>query len=438
MVSAREKGFWSIDRLLRDGAVAKEVARVKQSQRTPFADLQRELVDVLDFAVREVPFYADCDPRGGLASFPVINKSTVRTAGADSFGPLAYSNKSHVASTSGSTGTPFRVYHDAFKRKRIAADAIYWGGQAGYALGMPLFHVKVWSKRNRIPLLTRMARNIHPLDVTQCDAGRLAELILAAASGRRDVAIISYGSALEDVARLLDRDHSVRGTKSSSIRSMVSQSEALSEEARAVLQRVLGVLPLGRYGLEELGIVAQQLPGSAGMYRVNAGSVHVEILKEDADRPADPGELGRIVVTDKVNRAQPLIRYDTGDLGSFAVTEGEVDPRWLARIDGRVADRIYDTADRPLPNMFMYRIWWKYPEIMQYQMVQHDRGVYEARLRVAASSFKEASFIRDVKGLVGPSANVAVTYTDEEFVLTSGKRRILVNHYRPTPSESKG
>lgn len=33
----------------------------------------------------------------------------------------------------------------------------------------------------------------------------------------------------------------------------------------------------------------------------------------DSDEPAEPGELGRIVITDLFNYAFPILRYDNGD-----------------------------------------------------------------------------------------------------------------------------
>ena len=43
------------------------------------------------------------------------------------------------------------------------------------------------------------------------------------------------------------------------------------------------------------------------------------VLKLDSDEPAEPGELGRIVVTDYYNKTFPMVRYDTGDTGKMRV-----------------------------------------------------------------------------------------------------------------------
>jgi hypothetical protein len=45
---------------------------------------------------------------------------------------------------------------------------------------------------------------------------------------------------------------------------------------------------------------------------VNADAFLVELLRDG--RPAAPGELGRVMVTDLLGRTLPTIRYETGDL----------------------------------------------------------------------------------------------------------------------------
>src|SRR5699024_9727277 len=71
---------------------------------------------------------------------------------------------------------------------------------------------------------------------------------------------------------------------------------------------------VARYATEELGIIANQCLHTEN-YHVNEGSFIVEVLKKNSNNQVDPGEEGRIIVTDLYSNAMPLIRYDTGDLG---------------------------------------------------------------------------------------------------------------------------
>ncbi|MCP9820361.1 phenylacetate--CoA ligase family protein [Synechococcus sp. Cruz-9H2] len=90
-----------------------------------------------------------------------------------------------------------------------------------------------------------------------------------------------------------------------------SVAELLDKDSRDTIRAGFGVDPTDVYGMTEVGFIAWQCEVHQQMH-VNAELVIVEILGEDG--PAQPGELGRVVVTDLRGRTMPAIRYDTGDL----------------------------------------------------------------------------------------------------------------------------
>jgi phenylacetate-CoA ligase len=67
-----------------------------------------------------------------------------------------------------------------------------------------------------------------------------------------------------------------------------------------------------KYGTSELGTVAAACGRSPGMHLFEDLFV-VELLRHG--QPVPPGEVGRVTVTDLINIAMPLIRYDVGDVG---------------------------------------------------------------------------------------------------------------------------
>jgi hypothetical protein len=50
-------------------------------------------------------------------------------------------------------------------------------------------------------------------------------------------------------------------------------------------------------------------------FHVNSDAVFVEVLDFRSGEPVEPGSAGRVVVTDLLNTAMPIIRYDIGDAG---------------------------------------------------------------------------------------------------------------------------
>lgn len=80
-------------------------------------------------------------------------------------------------------------------------------------------------------------------------------------------------------------------------------------------------------------------------FHLNIDAVLVEITDAASRRPVDDGVAGRIVVTDLLNTAMPLLRYELGDFGVIVGQErcrcGRVTPRLrlLARELGRLGGR---------------------------------------------------------------------------------------------------
>ena len=126
--------------------------------------------------------------------------------------------------------------------------------------------------------------------------------------------------------------------------------------------------------MKKNGIISQQLIGDK-FYTINWASFHVEILDIDEDKPANPGELGRIVITDLYNLATPLIRYDTGDLGKFCHVDNDNIPKFEI-VTGRVKDVLYNTKGDIVNPFIVYNGLTKFPELNQFQIIQKNKDEY--------------------------------------------------------------
>jgi len=134
------------------------------------------------------------------------------------------------------------------------------------------------------------------------------------------------------------------------------------------------------YSSQEIGYLALQCPDAPESYHVMAEGVLVEIVDE-AGRPAAPGTIGRVLVTDLHNFATPMIRYDIGDYASPGppCRCGRGLPV-IARIHGRARNLITNpdgTRHWPLTG---YKRMRDYGPIRQYQMRQRARDRIELHL----------------------------------------------------------
>lgn len=96
---------------------------------------------------------------------------------------------------------------------------------------------------------------------------------------------------------------------------MLVNGEEVTAADRDLCRRVFGAEIFDLYSSKEGGHMAHPCPTGSG-YHVNAERILIEIL-DDAGLPVAAGQSGRVVVTPFYSTAQPLIRYDHGDLATL-------------------------------------------------------------------------------------------------------------------------
>ena len=121
---------------------------------------------------------------------------------------------------------------------------------------------------------------------------------------------------------------------------ILSTAMVLSDSERSVIEEVFNCPVTNRYGCEEVSLIACECEVHNGLH-TNCDGVYVEIIRSDGTS-AEPGEPGAVVVTDLVNRAMPMIRYQIGDMAVLSdrtCSCGRGLPL-LEKIEGRVADYV--------------------------------------------------------------------------------------------------
>ena len=238
--------------------------------------------------------------------------------------------------------------------------------------------------------------------------------------------IIGYSSALDRIVKYLERyPTNMLGAKVVSIAAM---SEALDTPTKKYLEEHFGCPVVSRYANIENGMLAQQTSVLGDNFLINLASYHIEILDINEDTAVRDGETGRIVVTDLFNRAMPLIRYDTGDLGELGKTVKNGRVQYVLKsVEGRKMDAIYDTDSELISSFIITNNMWKYVELTQYQFIQVGQSKYEFLLNSKENFSREEELIMEFKGYLGKDAEITLTYTNEIPLLSSGKRKKVLN-----------
>ncbi len=426
----RKSIFWALD-FLKGSPIRAHYNEIKflvENPQDPKAIeiSQKNLKSLINHASSTTDFYKPYQDKSDLQDFPVINK-TIVVENFEAVRSETFKNKkNYKASTGGSTGIPFKIWHDKNKRNRNTADTIYFSELANYEIGRKLVYLRLWVEKYDKNRMTSLIQNVFKHDVMDSSFEDIESLLTSITANSSAKTIMGYSSFLEHMCTYLkqaDFDLS-----RANVTSIISIAEYLDEQTRKDLTTFFNTEVYSRYSNQENGIIAQQTKLRPNQYLINNGSYVVELLHPDKDEPAELGAWGRIVVTDLFNYCMPLLRYDTGDLGIV----DQLDNGQLAIKDviGRKFDLIYDTNDQVIiPHMFY--IIWEYSDCKQFQFVQTDKGKYKFRLNTTPHNTDEAGATEFFKTILGEDAILDFEYIDEIPQLSSGKRQKVASNYVP-------
>jgi len=407
-----------------------DIKRIQENYTEGSVLRKQHLYDILNHAVMNSSFYKGCNPND-LYSFPVVNKNILR----DNYDNIkvAYDKipgqkgPIHIQHTSGSTGTPFHIHQDTRKRKRRIAELKYYGSIVGFKSHDPLIHLRIWTRWQNKSRLQSFKENIIAFNMANLGEERIAQLCQIIKK-KKILCLRGYASSFGSIARYIG-EHKI---KLPSLKIIIAGSESLQEDVRDLVKKHIGCNIISQYANEENGILAQESIYSENReFYLNHASYNFEILKLDKDEPAEPGELGRIVITDFFNYAFPVIRYDTGDLGiksnSNKLSNGYF---YLSKLYGRRLDLIYNTKGEPISAMTLSRILKYFPNILQWQFIQKTAIAYTLKIVLKNNTtLEEQSIIKLLKESFGEDANITFEYVNDIPVLNSGKRKPVVCEY---------
>ncbi len=412
-----------------------------------------KLRKLITHAYYHVPFYRELFDRAAvrpeaigtsedLLKLPIINKGVIRD---NLYLGLLSDNHSKKnlqrVRTSGSTGEPFEVFAEKKQLEMRWAGtqrALEW---TGYRFGDR--QVRLWHKylgmkpveifKEKLDALLTRRKFIPAYEITDKNLFAYISSIMRF----KPVLLDGYAESFNMLARFLQKNktgglvwggHKPKG--------IMSSAQTLPKESRAIIEEVFGCGVFDKYGSREfVGGIAYQCEEREG-YHIVAECNIVEVLKDG--KPAAPGEVGELVITELNNYAMPLIRYKIGDL---AVAYDPAKPCPCGRglpligsVQGRVQSIVVGTKNQFVPGTFFNRVFFKHHDaIRQYQIVQERFG--ELRIKIIkANLFHEGvlSEIRsDIKSHMGDDLEIVVEYVETIPLGKTGKHQHCISKLDP-------
>lgn len=287
----------------------KSLDQLKVEQWQAFSDLVR-------FAYLNVPFYRDLYDRAGffpndlktqddILSMPVTRKSMFQKADLKQLLAQGMSSEKLASKrTSGSSGFPLIVYftpQDRIYRTLLHLRALFANG-----MGFRDHMVQISDKRH-IPDFRYVFQKLGFLSKDFIYCADRPDQMLNALTVMRPAVIYSYTSSLVLIANEIKR----RGNCSIKPKLIFTTGELMHPGDRQNIEEAFSLPPYDIYGIIEMGDVAWQCSAVNG-YHLNIDNFMVEVLANN--RPAEPGESGRLAITNLYSRAMPFIRYEVGDI----------------------------------------------------------------------------------------------------------------------------
>jgi phenylacetate-CoA ligase len=212
-------------------------------------------------------------------------------------------------------------------------------------------------------------------------------------------------------------------------RGILSTSMMLMPHERKVIEEVFAVKVTDRYGCEEVSLIASECEKHEGMH-LNIEHLFIEFLKDDGSYAA-PGEPGRIIVTDLMNRAMPFIRYQVEDVGVPSARKcscGRGLPL-MEHVTGRVADfLVKKDGSRVAGVSLIENTLTKLPGIDQMQIIQESMEKITLRV-VPGENYQvatEKELVEYFRQLFGESVSIDTEITRSITPEQSGKYRFSI------------
>jgi len=361
-----------------------------------------------------------------LSLLPVLTKADVREYSSDLVADAFPRRELVEGRTGGSTGEPLVFYssresrssHGIARTLRALEWAGIYPGDSRVVVARRRYSDSFWSAQFR-----RTVRLLSRTTLEDCAGFSDSSLpFVVRRIARLHPRLLSgYPSALCIIAEYI-RDS---GIPSPEVKAIVVGGEALFDEQRSLLREVFGCEPLSKYSSYENFDIAMECNAHAGLH-VAAEDFVVEVVDDDG-RPVEPGQQGRVVVTNLHEFGMPLIRYDTDDESSFVegvCACGRSLPR-LSPILGKSGHVIYTPSGKRLsPRSFVARDFVPLG-VRRFQLVQETLD--HVTVRVVPSDSLSADRAQDLAAAV--KAHYSSTLGTEVEIQVE-----VVDHIEPTPA----
>jgi phenylacetate-CoA ligase len=416
-------------------AIIRHTLRAVRSQwwrsQTITAWQERALVRMMRHACTHVPFYRQLGiapesitRAADLQRFPVLRKADLQSD-PDAFLAKGFDRaRLHSSRTSGSTGEPTVTWfdHDAWALCKYALKI-----RRIIAVASPFFR-RCLIVSEQPPREADAYRHERPFGSGFLYSERVVSLFDDMDAHREAIRqfrpdmLYAFPSWLLELARCYRES----GEPLPRIPWLFTSSEVLTPEVRHRIESAFRGRLFDIYGSTEFKEVAWQC--RSGGYHVNFESVYVETCTEDPQDSHAP-----IVLSTLCNRAMPLLRFRTGDLGSLTTGPcacGRHSPQ-LHIAHGREGEMLHLPSGRRLSPYTLTTLIETLPGLHQYR-IRHDAPA-QITVELAGSEDLSAESLescrRQLLGVLREPVSISMERVTQLARSAGGKHKVFVRRW---------
>lgn len=321
-----------------------------------------------------------------LSRLPILNKSEVIAS------PSKFINPSKTfgsikLKTSGTTGQPLVAF--TTRKQWINEQASIWRHWrwAGYSLRdkMVIFRSYNPNEGESFTKLDRLRNWLYVSPYHLTDS--FLETFLNQIVKWKPRFFRGYPSSIYLVALAAKRF----GVSFDGLKGVLTASEVLTEQYRAVIEDGLGCKVFDHYGQAEITTMAQECEEHQGMHFLD-DYAHTEFLPTERN-----GEY-RVIATNLHNHAMPLIRYDTGDLVNLSESSCKCGRSFkiASKIIGRNDQFLIGIEGNFIPSINIYTFFAGLSEVKRFQVIQYGLAKVEILIETIEENEVEISLLSSI------------------------------------------
>jgi len=365
-----------------------------------------------------------------ILKIPVLSKDIVKKYFSDLTANNLRKETITEATTGGSTGVPMTFLRDRESLYLRRGQELYFDRWMGYKIGQKIaLFVAASHFDGSINFLKAKIKNATFERMLRFDPHNITDDYMASFVPKykkfKPCMIKCFPNSLLVFADFIKR----KGIELSPVRSISCTGENLYEHQRKLFEDTFGGEVFEKVGTRESGVFACECHLHKGLHVFTEGVV-LEIVNTQG-LPAQPGEIGKVIITDLFNRAMPLIRYEIGDMA--VASDGRLcdcgNPLPLIeKLLGRDRDIILDSYGNPKPGYLFTEIILDMNISAQFQIIQPSRKLLVVNIvKEGAKNVEIEKLKTEFQNIVGPLVGIKFEFVKDIPRDPSGKYGYVVS-----------